>query len=250
MARKKTNWLKWAKTLPHQQYLGYLGIIYAVIWALLGYYPVDRSVWLLENVLVVVVVLGLGLGRKHFVLSRVSYTLIFIFLCLHTLGAHYSYALVPYDDWTEKLFGFRLGNLMGWERNHFDRLVHFLYGFLIAYPIRELFLRVVNVKGFWGYFLPLDLTMSSSMLFELIEWLAAEVFGGGTGQAYLGSQGDEWDAHRDMALASLGAILAMCITGLINWKFQRDFAQEWADSLRVKHPKPLGEDAVARMVKK
>ncbi|HEY1172189.1 MAG TPA: DUF2238 domain-containing protein [Verrucomicrobiae bacterium] len=250
MALKKAKWLKWIKALPHQQYLGYLGIIYAVIWALLGYYPVDRSVWLLENALVLVVVLGLGLGRNYLMLSRISYTLIFIFLCLHTVGSHYSYALVPYDDWSEKLFGARVSHLMGWGRNHFDRLVHFLYGLLIAYPMRELFLRVVNVKGFWGYFLPLDLTMSTSMIFELIEWVAAEVFGDGTGNAYLGSQGDEWDAHKDMALASSGAILAMLITGLINWKFQRDFAREWADSLRVKNPKPLGENEVARMGEK
>ena len=156
---------------------------------------------------------------------------------------------MPYDDWTQKFLGFRLGNLIGWRRNQYDRLVHFLYGFLIAYPIRELFLRVVNVKGFWGYFLPMDLTMSTSMLFELIEWLAAETFGGGTGAAYLGTQGDEWDAHKDRALASLGALLAMLITGFINWRFQRDFAQEWANSLKVKHPQPLGEDEVRRMAK-
>jgi putative membrane protein len=250
MAGKNLSWIKWIRALPHQRYLAYLAVVYAVIWACLGWYPVDRSVWLLENVLVVFVVIGMAVCCRHLLLSRISYTLIFLFLCLHTVGAHYSYAMVPYDDWTEKFLGFRLTNLMGWERNHFDRLVHFLYGFLIAYPIREMFLRVVNVKGFWGYFLPLDLTMSTSMLFELVEWGVAEVFGGGAGTAYLGSQGDEWDAHRDMALASLGAVMAMLITGLINWRFQRDFAWEWAESLRVKHPQPLGEDEVARMAKK
>ncbi len=253
MARKKAavpGWIKWIKSFSHQRYLAVLAMIYGTYWALLAYYPVDRAVWMLENALVVVVVISMAASSKYLPLSRISYTLIFLFLCLHTLGAHYSYALVPYDDWCQKFFGVQLGHLMGWERNHFDRLVHFLYGFLIAYPIRELFLRVVNVKGFWGYFLPLDLTMSTSMLFELLEWVAAEVFGGDTGNAYLGSQGDEWDAHKDMALASLGAILAMLITGFINWRLQRDFAQEWADSFRVKHKEPLGEDEVARMVKK
>ena len=95
-------------------------------------------------------------------------------------------------------------------RNHFDRLVHFLYGLLLAYPIREMFLRIGNVRGFWGYFLPLDLTMSTSMLYELIEWAAAELIGGDLGAAYLGTQGDVWDAHKDMALASMGALIAMC----------------------------------------
>ena len=94
--------------------------------------------------------------------------------------------------------------------------MHFAYGLLLAYPIREVFLRIANVRGFWGYFLPLDLTMSTSMLFELIEWGAVLVVGGELGQAYLGTQGDEWDAHKDMALASLGALISMGVTAGIN----------------------------------
>ena len=107
---------------------------------------------------------------------------------------------------------------------------------MLAYPVRELFLRVVNVRGFWGYFLPLDITMSTSMLFELFEWAVAEIVGGDLGIAYLGTQGDVWDAHKDMALASLGATIAMAATMAVNIYLQRDFAREWADSFRVKHP--------------
>ena len=129
-------------------------------------------------------------------------------------------------------------------RNMFDRLVHFAYGLLLAYPIREMFLRIGNVRGFWGYFLPLDLTMSTSMLYELIEWGAAEYFGGDLGMAYLGTQGDVWDAHKDMALASLGALIAMIATALINSHLQRDFARDWAESIRVKRKQPLGENAL------
>jgi len=109
---------------------------------------------------------------------------------------------------------------------------------------------VVNVRGFWGYFLPLDLTMSTSMLYELVEWGTAVVFGGELGQAYVGTQGDEWDAHKDMALASLGAVIAMGFTACVNWRLQRDFAQEWAESFRVKRKAPLGEDEIARMARK
>lgn len=250
MAGKRLSWIKWIKALSHQRYLSYLAIAYGIYWACLAWYPVDRSVWWLENVLVFAVVSGMALFHRHLLLSRISYTLIFIFMCFHTVGAHYSYALVPYDDWCQSLFGYQLNPLMGWQRNNYDRLVHFLYGFLLAYPIREVFLRVADVKGFWGYFLPLDLTMSTSMLFELFEWVAAEIFGGGTGAAYLGAQGDVWDAHKDMALASVGALLAMIVTGIINWRLQRDFAREWADSLRVKHRQPLGEDEMLRQVKK
>ena len=113
--------------------------------------------------------------------------------------------------------------------------------------MREVFLRVADVRGFRGYFLPLDLTMSTSMTYELIEWMAAVGLGGELGAAYLGTQGDPWDAHKDMLLASLGAVVAMAITALLNSYLQRDFAREWGESLRVKHPKPLGEDEIARL---
>ena len=137
---------------------------------------------------------------------------------------------------------------MDWQRNHFDRLVHLSYGLLLAYPMREALLRVADVRGFWGYFLPLDLTMSTSMLYELVEWGAAEVFGGDLGMAFLGTQGDVWDAHRDMALASLGALIAMSVTAAMNATLQRDFAREWSESLRVKDPRPAGDEEFARML--
>ncbi|HWA14621.1 MAG TPA: DUF2238 domain-containing protein, partial [Burkholderiales bacterium] len=125
----------------------------------------------------------------------------------------------------------------------------FAYGLLLAYPIREVFLRVIQLKGFWGYFFPLDITMSTSMLYELVEWGAASFFGGDLGQAYLGTQGDVWDAHKDMALASLGAVIAMLVTGGLNYWLERDFAAEWVESLRVKSHRPLGEDEIQRLLK-
>jgi putative membrane protein len=232
----------------HRRYLLLLGVLFAIIWIVLAISPKARADWALENALVVAFVAFVALTYKRLTLSRVSYTLIFLFLCLHEVGAHYTYAETPYDEWFKALTGETLNSRLGWERNNFDRVVHFAYGLLIAYPIREIFLRVAAVRGFWGYFLPLDLTMSTSMIFELFEWAAAEVFGGDLGQAYLGTQGDVWDAHKDMALASLGALIAMLVTYAINRTLQRDFAAEWAESLRVKIAQPLGEDAIARML--
>jgi putative membrane protein len=185
---------------------------------------------------------------RRFPLSRTSYLLIFLFLCLHTVGAHYTYSEVPYDAWWSALFGTTLNGQLGWQRNNFDRVLHFAYGLLLVYPVRELFLRVAGVRGFWGYFLPFDLTMSTSMIYELIEWGAAVVFGGELGQSYLGTQGDEWDAHWDMALASLGAAVSIGITFLVNAALRRDFGRELAESLRVKHAQPLGEEELDRML--
>lgn len=233
--------------MSRNQYKLLLLGLFAVLWIALAISPTDRSDWLLENALAVAGVAILIATRNLLPLSRISYTTIFIFLCLHTVGAHYTYAEVPYDQAFSSLTGHSLNETMGWERNHFDRFVHFFYGLLLAYPIREMFLRVAQVRGFWGYFLPLDLTMSTSMLFELIEWGAAVGFGGELGVAYLGTQGDVWDAQKDMALASLGALACMCVTAIVNMSMQRDFTREWIDSLRVKDPRPLGEEAIRRM---
>jgi putative membrane protein len=234
--------------MSHRRYLITLGIVFSVVWVVSAINPSHPDDWLLENALVALFVPAIIVSYRWFVFSRVSMTLIFLFLCLHELGAHYTYAEVPYDDWIRSLTGRSLNEAMGWERNHFDRFVHFCYGLLLAYPIREIFLRVANVRGFWGYFLPMDLTMSTSMIYELIEWAAAELFGGDLGMAYLGTQGDVWDAHRDMALASLGAFIAMSVTMLLNLWLQRDFSREWAESLRVKGAEPLGENAIAKQL--
>jgi putative membrane protein len=228
-------------SMPHLRYVSVLALLFAILWVALAVHPWYRSDWLIENVLTFAAIVLLAATYRVFKLSRVSYTLIFMFLCLHTVGAHYTYAEVPYDKWWAAITGETFNQMVGWQRNNFDRIVHFSYGALLAYPVREMFLRVANVRGFWGYFLPLDLTMSTSMLYELIEWLAAEVFGGDLGVAYLGTQGDVWDAQKDMAFASLGALITMTITAFINWRSRRDFAEEWAESLRVKRSEPLHE---------
>ena len=235
-------------TPAHTRYCLILAGLFSLWWIWLAIAPLHRADWLLENVLVILFAGLLVWSYRRLPLSRVSYTLIFVFLCLHVVGSHYTYAEVPYDDWVRGLTGASLNEALGWERNHFDRAIHFTYGLLLAYPIREVFLRIAEVRGFWGYFLPLEFTMATSMLYELIEWGAAEVFGGELGMAYLGTQGDIWDAHKDMLLASLGAVLAMTLTAAINARLQRDFAREWADSLRVKGREPLGEVEIARML--
>jgi len=235
--------------LSHDRYPVVLFALLLLVSGLLAISPHDRADWALENGLLVIGVVVLVATRRALPLSRVSYTLIFLFLCLHSVGAHYTYSEVPYDEWFATLTGRTLSSLTGASRNHYDRLVHLAYGLLLAYPIREVFLRVAEVRGFWGYYLPLDVTMATSMLYELIEWAAAELLGGELGTAYLGSQGDPWDAQKDMALATAGAVVAMLVTAALNWRYQRDFAQEWAHSLRVKRAAPLGEDELRRLMR-
>jgi putative membrane protein len=229
----------------YPRFLLVIFILYAAAW---GIHPIDRKDWMLENFFTALAVVGLVLTYRRFPLSNISYTLIFVFLCLHTIGSHYTYSLVPYNQWTKSLFGSPLNDWFGFQRNHYDRLVHFSFGFLLAYPIRELFLRVAGAKGFWGYYLPLDLTMSFSMLYELVEWIAAVRLGGDLGAAYVGTQGDIWDAQKDMAMATLGALIAMCVVAFINWKFDKNFGAELRDSLRARDVGPLGEKKLRDML--
>ena len=222
--------------------------LFLCIWLALAWEPWFRGAWALENVLTVVLLPWLIISHGRLPLSKISYTLLFAFACLHTVGSHYTYALVPYDDWWRSIFGYELSQSLGWERNHYDRLVHFMYGVLVVYPVREVFLRVADAKGFWGYLFPLLVVMSSSLIFELFEWFAVLVFAPDVGVAYLGTQGDVWDSQKYSALATLGALLSTLIVVAINKSLDRDFSREWNASLTIKHAEPLGEVAIDKLL--
>ena len=239
------------KTLSgHDRFVLSLFVLFMLVWTALAISPWYRSDWLLENMIVFVAVPILVMMYRHLPLSKISYSLIFIFLCLHEVGSHYTYAEVPYDQWFETLTGRGLNDRVGWERNHYDRLIHLFYGLLITYPVREIVLRVSRVRGFWAYLLPLLVVISTSTIFELLEWAAVIVFGGDLGIAYLGTQGDVWDAQKDMLLAAVGSLIATLVIASINYTLDRNFAREWYESLRVKVREPLGEVAFARLMAK
>ena len=218
--------------ISRPRWLALLGAALVVVVALSAmemHYPSD---WLLENALVVGVVVYLAATYRCCPLSHGGYLIVLVFFCLHEIGAHSTYAEVPYNEWWRALFGTTLNEPLGWQRNHYDRFVHFTYGLLITYPIREQFLQAVRLRGFWSYALPAVIIAYTSTAYELIEWAAAVVFGGELGVAYLGTQGDVWDAQRDTALASLGAIISMILTAQLNRRCGRDFALEFADRER------------------
>jgi len=187
---------------------------FVLAWLLLAIDPWYRQDWLLENVLVFIAVPWLVAGYRRFRFSNGAYVALFLFLLLHEVGAHYTYAEVPYDAWARALTGISVSEALGIERNHFDRLVHFLYGVLVTPAAMELLDRGAPQRGIWRWLLPVLFMVSHSTIFELIEAAAAGVFGGDLGQAYLGTQGDEWDAHKDSALASLGAVLSVSVIRL------------------------------------
>jgi putative membrane protein len=178
-----------------------LAAVYAAAWIAAAIDPVYPADWLLENILVVLFLPLIILTYRAFPLSDLSYICITAFMVLHAAGSHYTYAEVPLGEWAKEAFGF--------GRNHFDRLVHFSFGLLMAYPSREVFLRLVRAKGFWGYYFPLDVTLAFSALYEIIEMLVAMIVSPGAGDAYLGTQGDPFDGIRDMAMAFMGAIACM-----------------------------------------
>jgi putative membrane protein len=134
---------------------------------------------------------------------------------------------VPYDDAVRAVTGSSLNEAVGATRNHYDRVVHLAYGLLLVLPFRELLMLKAGVRGFWSYFLPVDLALSTSALYELLEWAAAIVYGGDLGAAFLGTQGDEWDAHKDMALAALGAVIAALAIWATNRARSRDITLDW-----------------------
>ena len=170
-------------------------------WVLMGLAPLDRRDWLLENFLVVMFTALLVATYRRFPLSDVSYGLITAFMTLHLIGAHYSYARVPFGAWAQETFH--------QSRNNYDRLVHFSFGLMMAYPVREIFLRVANAKGFWAYYLPLDCILAFSAMYEIMESWFARIISPDLGDAWLGTQGDIWDAQKDMAYAIVGATLAL-----------------------------------------
>lgn len=199
-----------AHPAPRPFVLGLLAAFVA-IWIALALAPWYRQDWLLENMLVFAALPLLAWGYRTLPFTRGTYTCLFVFLVLHEIGAHYTYSEVPYDRAFEALAGTSLNALLGWERNHYDRLIHFLYGLLVTPAAIEILQARATPRGLWRWLLPVCFMMSHSVLYEMIEWLAAEVFGGDLGQAYLGTQGDVWDAQKDSLLATAGSVLAVIL---------------------------------------
>lgn len=197
------------KTFRSNRMLQGLVLWLVVIWVITAIEPLYPRDWLLENLLVFIWSALLVFTYRRFQFSNLSYGLFIVFLSLHLAGAHYTYAETPFGFWLQDWFGF--------ERNHYDRIVHCSFGLLIAYPMREILLRTSGLSVAWSYFITLNCILAFSAIYEVIEAVTAAIVSPELGAAYLGTQGDEWDAQKDAGLAFLGSIIAMLLT----WAYVR-----------------------------
>ena len=195
----------------------FLLILYWLLFIICAINPFNREVWWAENIPVILPVLLLMVTFGKFRFSNISYFLMWFFISIHTIGGHYTFELVPFDFFNEQLSKLNLDFLFPTGRNNFDRVGHFFVG-VFAYPLAEFTYRKkyitsiftailfgVFALGFWG------------ALYEVIEMVYAIKEGGDAGAAFLGSQGDIWDAQKDMLLDILGA-LAVSVLFYFVWR--------------------------------
>ncbi len=181
-----------------------LSIMLVAYWIYGWYNCIDQKDWMIENILVVICLSVLITARKWHKFSDLSYLCIFLFVMFHLYGAFYAY--------TQNAFGSWLQNTFQLWRNPYDRIVHFSFGFFMAYPFRELLINKFKVSTKASWLLPIEIAFSFGTLFELIEWGVSEVTTKETGETYVATQGDVWDAHKDILLAATGAAICMLIT--------------------------------------
>ena len=204
------------KLLPRDHYQRAIFLIFLLFFAGSCIAPPYRQFLLMQHVPTVLAALLLAYMSNRFVISRLSFSSIILFLCLHTLGARYLYSYTPYDLWSEKLLGFNITDTFGFQRNHYDRLVHFSYGLLVAVPVQEFERRYLRLSLWVSSVLAIEFIIATSASYELLEWLVAVVFTPDWAETFLGQQGDIFDAQKDMALATAGAVLSICILVLFS----------------------------------
>ncbi|MCB2108409.1 MAG: DUF2238 domain-containing protein [Rhodobacteraceae bacterium] len=180
-----------------------LALICLIAWTWSAIDPVSRSDWLLENWLLFAGMILVVVLYRVRPISDVAHIFIAIFFVMHCIGAHYTYSEVPLGFWVQ--------DALGLARNHFDRAVHFSFGFLLTYPVREVLVRVWNLRAGAAYFFPFAVMVASSEIYELIEWAAARIVSPETGIAFLGTQGDVFDAQKDTGLAMIGTLIALAM---------------------------------------
>jgi putative membrane protein len=178
-------------------------LVFAVIFIWSGIEPKDYFTWVLEVAPAVIGLVVLVITFNSFRLTTLVYSLILAHCVLLMVGAHYTYAEVPLFEQLKPIFGF--------ERNNYDKLGHFVQGFVPAIIAREVLIRKQVVdSAAWRNFFIVNFCLAFSAFYELIEWLVA-ILAGGSSEEFLGTQGFVWDTQTDMALALVGSIISLLI---------------------------------------
>lgn len=181
-----------------------LSALAVLVWS--GLFPKERFTWLME---VFPAIIGGGLmllTYRRFRFTTVTYALAWAFALILMVGGHWTYAEVPAGNWARDAFGL--------SRNHFDRVGHFFQGVIPAMFARELLVRTSPLRrGKWLFFACVSMALAISAGYELFEWQYAVIFGGEQAESFLGSQGDVWDAQKDMFMALIGAVASLALLG-------------------------------------
>ena len=209
-------------SIPHRtpfknnRLLQFYSLIFLFLWVGTFINTPNRANWYTENILTFVFLLALTISYKKFTFSDLSYTMMTIYLLLHIYGAEYTYAENP--------FGYWLKDILHLNRNYYDRIVHYSFGFLLTYPMRDYFNNHFDWPNWVCWTLPCEITLSFSAMYELLEWWVADIFFPAEGVAYLGTQGDIWDAQKDMGIAFVGAVSAMLLISVLRKLYYRKIA--------------------------
>ena len=187
-----------------------LAAFFAVV-AATWWHPIHPAEQAMHHSLTLIGLVALLLVQRARPLPYASFLLILIFLALHSVAARWIYSFVPYDDWTSALFGVRISDVFGWQRNNFDRLVHLSYGLCFGPVI----FRALRDRTRWAPILAVDIVLSTSALYELFEWSIAMTLAPGAAEAYNGQQGDMRDAQKDMAIATIGAVIGVTLAAYL-----------------------------------
>ena len=173
-----------------------------------GIAPHDRTTWVLEVAPALIAAPVLLATARRFPLTPLAYRLIFVHALILMVGGHYTYAEVPAGFWVE--------DALALARNPYDRLGHLAQGFVPAIVVREVLIRRSPLRaGTWLTFLVLCVCLAISAAYELVEWGAA-VIGGESADAFLGTQGDQWDTQWDMLTALVGAALSLLLLSRVH----------------------------------
>lgn len=199
----KTLFLPKTTSFKSNSFLHVLIAAFILCWFIMFFNCIDVQDWFIENILVFIYAIYAPIGYRKFKYRNVSYLFIFLFLLLHTYGAMYAYTQNPVGEYFQNTYHL--------SRNPYDRIVHFSFGFLLAYPLYDVLKNKLKVKGKWLFILPVNIITTLACIFELIEWTVAELTTKQTGETYVATQGDVWDAHKDIVLAILGAAIIMAV---------------------------------------